>query len=544
MEPAKRLSLLALLATSACAAAPLPPAPCPAPPETKIACSAAPAPAAPLTRDATLQGRRLRYHLALAPQPNLVYQLDCVTGVALCAQPVFRDLWAAEHLDTDAAEALATWKSIRARHGGEVRRIDGTAPSLPLLAPSGNGDLAERQRIAGLRASTPDAYESSIALLTSDADARALRAVVERFSPRFDAWWEKEAFAAGSAYLDGFSRLLADPFFDATVDAAARFYEADVPPGTEIRIALLVQPRSARDFSVAYQLEGDAVVEVPPGRPPESQIDVVAHELFHYFFFLQRPERRAAMLDRVCRSPDPYAAASFGMLDEAVAAALGNGVIGRHYLAPDAFAAQLRKGFVNYGAAGAVARALFPALDKLLASGATVSSDDFAAAYEAAARASYPGGRPRAIDYLHSEISTAPAALAAASQHLHDVAWAGFPYLREHPLDDPAAASDLAAHPFESAAIFLTPDASLATRLATLGAPSKHAAAVAARARTSPGFVYAFARSPKSYAFVFVAKDDAAGSSVVDRFAALSAPPREGVEVDLTEKTPGTTNER
>jgi hypothetical protein len=262
----------------------------------------------------------------------------------------------------------------------------------------------------------------------------------------------------------------------------------------------------------------------------------VAHELFHYLFFLQRPERRAALVARTCQSADPYAAASFGMLDEAVAAALGNGVIGRHYLAPGVFTAQLTKGFVNYEAAGALARALYPSLDGLLASGATVSSDEFARVFEAAARASYPGRRPRPIDYLHGEISIAASAFAGAAQHLHDVAWAGFPYLHKHAPDDPAAASDLVARPFESAAILLPADDALAKRLAALGAPPKHAAAIVAHARRSPGFVYAFARSPKSYAFVFVAPNDTVMTTVVDRFAALAEPVREEIVAEIAAK--------
>jgi hypothetical protein len=52
-----------------------------------------------------------------------------------------------------------------------------------------------------------------------------------------------------------------------------------LPEGTVFQIHVLVQPASSRKLSVAYQLEGDSVVEAPEGEKPEDRIDVVAHEL-------------------------------------------------------------------------------------------------------------------------------------------------------------------------------------------------------------------------------------------------------------------------
>ena len=152
-------------------------------------------------------------------------------------------------------------------------------------------------------------------------------------APSFLRWWQDRGFSAGSTTFDGFTKLLADPFLDSTIQKAAQFYEADLPQGTTFQIHVLVQPASSRKLSVAYQLEGDSVVETPEGEKPEDRIEIIAHELFHYLFFRMDPKRQSAMLESVCGSDDPLAAVAFGMLDEAVAAALGNGVVGQHYKA-------------------------------------------------------------------------------------------------------------------------------------------------------------------------------------------------------------------
>lgn len=495
------------------------------------------APAGPaLERHAAVEGRRLGYRLHLAPQPNLVYQLDCITGVAICGQPIYRELWTTFGLTAEDEAALATWRALRVRHGGEVRPVEPPRPPQPLLAPSGAFDLAERQRIAGLLAGTPSAYQASMALLSTDSDARGLREVLERFTPRFAAWWRDRGLAAGSAFLDRFEKLLADPFLDSIVEKAARFYQADLPAGTVFRIHLLVQPRSSRKVVVGYQLEGDSVVEAPEGGDPASLIDVVAHELFHFLFSRMDPRPQAAMLERVCASDDPFAAVSFGMLDEAVAAALGNGVVGRHYLPPEAFARTLARGLVHYRAAGQVARELLPAMEGFLDRGTTVSSDEFVRAFGAAARATYPDGRPRPLDYLHSHVSVAGPRFAAAARSLSEASWAGFPYLREYASLGVEARAFLADHPFVSSALFF-PEAPPASALEPLAPAGAHPAAIWSRAGRSRGFVYALRRTAKSYAFLFVAADAPTMDRLVEAFVALPVlpPGGEGALVELPE---------
>jgi hypothetical protein len=487
----------------------------------------------PRERDATVDGRRVRYALHLAPQPNLIYQIDCVAGVDLCSQPIYRELWSTFALSREDEAALATWKALRKRHTGELRSVEPRGQPQPLLAASRVFNLAERQRIVGLRARTPAEYQATIALLSTDADARELRDVVERFTPRFQRWWRERGYAAGSASFDGFAKLLADPFLDTTIQKAAQFYEADLPPGTTFRIHVLVQPASSRKMSVANQLEGDAAMEAPEGEKPEALIEIVAHELFHHLFFRMQPMRQSAMLEWVVGSDDPLATVAFGMLDEAVAEALGNGLVGQRYQPPEAFAKRLARGFSRYTAAASIAREIFPSMQAFLDRGTTVSSDEFLRAFTAATKATFANGRPRPIDYLHSQVLVAEGRFATAAEHLRDASVAGFPYLREFNSIDGEATTFLKEHPFISTAV-LIPDASR-TVLDSLGTSDKHRASISSVAARSRGFVYAMSRTAKSYAFVFVTPDAKTMDELVDRFAQLTelVPGHEGVLVEL-----------
>jgi hypothetical protein len=479
-----------------------------------------------LERDTRVSGQRLHYGLHLARLPNLIYQLDCIAGAIVCGRPLYRDLWTSTlGLSNDDEAALARWKTLRARYGGELKRLDQSLPALPLLLPSGAADLGERQRIASLASRTPAAYQSAIALLSSDSDARQLRTLMERFAPRFDGWWQTRGFAAGTASFDGYARLLADPFLDAFLERAAHFYQAELPDGPALEVYVIVQPKSSRQFVAAYQLEGYAAVEAPTDRDPAENIEVVAHELFHYFSSRMQADANAALLRRVCAADDPLAVASFGVLDEAVAAALGNGLVARHYLPPEAFAKRLARdqGLDNYRAASLIARALLPSLAGILERGVTASADEFLTVYLAAARVMYEGPKPRPFDYLHSHVSVADARFASATQRLQEATNAGYPYLREYSAWDAEAQAFIVQHPFQSAALFLDSADQLGGALATLGATKGQLAAARAAATRARGVVYAFKRTPKSYAFFFVASEPNAMVELVNRFIAAPA---------------------
>ena len=154
-------------------------------------------------------GHTLR--LELTPQANLTYQLDCLSGSVLCAPDGYRALWSTLGLDAEDKVALMSWRSLRTRHTGTLL-ADETASAAPLLVSGARVDIAERQRIAALRARDPESFEASVALLSNDADARVLREIIMRFRPRFMRFWNSTGLSAGTAYFEDLAGLLNDPF--------------------------------------------------------------------------------------------------------------------------------------------------------------------------------------------------------------------------------------------------------------------------------------------------------------------------------------------
>ena len=199
----------------------------------------------------------------------------------------------------------------------------------------------------------------------------------------------------------------------------------------------------------------------------------------------------------------------------------GCGLVGRLFTPPDEFSRRLARddGLYRDRAVNAAARALLPSIGGLLERGSTISSDEFLRAYYAAARAAYPGGRPRPLDHLRSHVLVADPPFAEAAGRLQDATRAN--YSETYDAFDARATTFVAEHPCLSAALLVS-KRDPALRLGAL-APREHAGALTELARRGRGFVYALPRTPGSYAFVFAADDASTMSELVDRFAALDS---------------------
>jgi hypothetical protein len=260
------------------------------------------------------------------------------------------------------------------------------------------------------------------------------------------------------------------------------------------------------------------VIEVSPTAKPEHLIDILAHELSHYFFNYTAPSAKAALGSKFTTSADPLSVGAFGVFDEAVACTIGNGIAGRHYR-PDDFGEGLpKKGrLTRHPTASPIGVALLPSMQAVLDRGVRISSDEFVETYLAAARTHWPNGSVPPIEHLRSHVFVGDAAFDAAARKLLDASLAGFPSYQAYPQLDPSAKAFLLSHPYVNAALFKTPER-LTDLLDILRPEPQHQAALSSLAARGRPFVYALPRTPKSYAFLFVAKTDAEMSELVGRF--------------------------
>jgi hypothetical protein len=469
--------------------------------------------------------------LGLAPLPNLLFHLDCLSESAFCAPAGYQALWKELGLDSDDEAALVRWKTLRTRHKAVVL-ADLKLAAAPLLVTGTYIDLTERQRIAALRARSLEEFEASVALLSNDADAKELRRIAARFEPRFARFWER-SLPSGVAYFEDMAKLLGDPFLLQTLERVSRFYEHAAGSGESYRINLMLQPHTANPRTTAYQLETDFLLEAPEhGKKAVDVIDVVTHELCHALMFGMPTATKLALVEAFAASADPFALVDYAVFDEAIATSFGNGLVFRHYHPEEDFARYSGRGFLSgYKAAGALAAAFLPRFEELLAAGATITSPEVLRAIAEAAQASYRARGPKPVDYLHSHVLAADPQLRAAAERVRDAAFAGFPYLREFPQLDGEAQRYLVEHPLLSGALYLPSDADLDKALAPLGVASARIAELRGSAARSRGLVYALPRTPKSYLFVFIARDAASASELAESFLALQEM-REGALIE------------
>jgi hypothetical protein len=305
-----------------------------------------------------------------------------------------------------------------------------------------------------------------------------------------------------------------------TIARVARFYAAPLPAGTPIDFDLVVTPVAGRQSS-AEQVISHAVIELTPSDTAAERVDVVCHELFHFFYGSRSPEQQAALAARFAASTDAVAPLAYFLLDEAVATALGNGVVAR-LTAPASYARRLARdlGFYGIHSIDATAKGLLTRTHDDPSQGATLDADETVQAIIAAARGAI-GADPAPLEYLHTY------AFAA------DAGW-------EHTLDEANAHAPtnnaLASTPFDSRelvdrmrsqpgvpAVVLVPRAAIARLSAYEGvAPRDALRAITAAARRHAAFAYAIVR-PRSRLFVIVAEQASAAKPVVDALFAEPA---------------------
>jgi len=520
------LACLALLGLAACSPAPK------AGPET-----AAPrlAPARDLETSQTsaaqspsfereTRGGKLRLVFHADPLPNLVYQLDCMAGRHPCSRAAYEALWQ-DDLGWDDADrrTLEAFRESRASFHGRIEPHP-TRPLSPLPLPHADRTVAARLAIAGLVARTPDEHVRFLGLVTTPADALRAQALVDHFRPRFDRYWEHEGRAHCEASAERLAALFQREGLTGHVERLAGFYEADLPDGAPLHFHLMARP--AHDsVDAARQIGGHAVIEMPASERPEDRAPVVVHEMLHHLHAAATDERLAALARSFVETNDPLAPASYAILDEALATALGTAkALGR--LDPPGLSRKLAAPMGLYAEPmiDRVAKATLPFLDARLAAGEGLHAPGFAQGFLAAVREAFPGGMP-------------PIAHARPLVALVDPGfWPAF-----HALDGAAMASSLggatasdalrapetpslfAARAHWGGAFFVTHAevADLARYESAIGPGA--VAAIRAEARHTRAFVYATQRSPGVYRFVFVADDLPSMNDLVRALAAQRA---------------------
>lgn len=438
---------------------------------------------------------------------NLVFQLDCLAGLHVCSRSAFSADWRAAEWTADDDAALTAWQQLRRYRGDIANGSPRADPPLPLPRPPRT--VANSARIAAYGARDADDLLARLAPFASAADIAKTREILAHFTPRTADRWRVARAGLLAAQAD-FAALVDRPDVRALVEQIAALYGVGA---TRQTFELIARPRH-RSESSAQQLGDLAVVEVTIGDPAQRKLPVVMHEMFHAWFAAAPIEQQIALVERFAASSDPLAVPGYGLLNEALSTALGNGLIARA-VAPDEYDRRIRtsQGLYADRYVDETAKALLPALEARLAAGASVFDDDFIPEYVRAVHAAFPNGLAPIV-YLRPMACAFDMSFVDAQRRLREVSRTSIAECTS----GASQAVDLFRRRAAWGQAILWPRAKLAELVPLVDAPTM--ATLRRQALRGQPFVLTQHRSPSGVLFIFVADDAAAAHKLVEAFAA------------------------
>jgi hypothetical protein len=133
-----------------------------------------------------------------------------------------------------------------------------------------------------------------------------------------------------------------------------------------VYVHLIARPKSQARGTFGTQIENHAVVEVLDGEKSENRVDVILHELYHYFYSLMPAARKAELTKAFVSAKDADSLAAYNLFDEALATAIGNGLVARKVKSESDFQKALAKenGFYNDFFIDRVGKELMPLAER------------------------------------------------------------------------------------------------------------------------------------------------------------------------------------
>jgi hypothetical protein len=330
----------------------------------------------------------------VSPLSNLLYQLDCLAGIAQCSQAAYTALWHSKlGWSAEDQAQLGQWQRLREKYQGEIALNEPKAEpmALPWNGPTGL-QLDQKFSIATFHAHDRVSLRSHWEVIVAPTDVPRLEAIVDHFEPRFTTWWTQNAEHDSEEFKHTLQHAIARTNLGNAIRSFARFYDVALPKDYPIYLNLFLRPKSGDTHTIGTQIENHAAVEFLSGENVNRRLGVVIHELCHFFYSSGSESRRRSLTSAFANVPDSLSLAGWGVLNEALATALGNGVAAER-LDSIAFQRALKteRGFYNDAAIDAAAKAVMPWLKVQIGAGRTLYDSTFVAGYLSALKEGMPG---------------------------------------------------------------------------------------------------------------------------------------------------------
>lgn len=315
----------------------------------------------------------LDYGFRVHEVANLVCQLDILSGIAPGSKDAFEKLWKTklDFAESDEKE-LEAWRKLWRRYGQQLRLPPPISKQADFPLRFEAVDISRKARLAGLDSDTLSDYRERINLLMRPNDAAEATRIVAHFQTRFKPWFDQEAKGALLGAKDNLEKKIAETDLAKLWSQVAAFWRAEIVHGEKVQFNLLYKPPLSFG-SHAEQIENQAIIEVSGPQDGVSRLDVVSHELFHYFYSRSPIQSHFDQVHKLTAMTNGQAME--GLFNEAMATTFGNGLVARK-LNPDRFerTKSRPKSFYNEDVIDRVGKALMPYADKWLAESKTIDS--------------------------------------------------------------------------------------------------------------------------------------------------------------------------
>lgn len=182
--------------------------------------------------------------------------------------------------------------------------------------------------------------------LLSSEDIAKTESILNHFSDRFYSWWNS---LNQDSVVSNYYTLFREKKLDLFCEKVAHFYGSIIPPNHRIYFNMMILPltdeekKTSKYRSSGTQIKNYSIIEVAENEPAQKKIDVVIHELFHYFYELSSTKKQLKTIHYFSDSKSIYAWGFYSYLNEVLATTLGNGIVGEKVETKEKFEERFKK---------------------------------------------------------------------------------------------------------------------------------------------------------------------------------------------------------
>jgi len=325
-----------------------------------------------------------RYSLRALHYSNLFYQLDCLSGQGYCSKESYQTLWEQELEWNDEDEKkLTLWRELKNKYNQQIQLpMPARTTSLP---PRFEGLVVwEQVRQAALNAPTRQDLLENLSLIIQPQDAEVLAKLIFHFEKRFFSWWDTKGQSLAESGANTFAEQLQNAGLINLLEKASLFYQAELDETSLLGFNFIARPDLGKNTSVnGEQVSNQSLIEIKENAKIINQMDVVIHELSHYLYRRSSRDNEASLMQHFSKLNSADAIAAYNLLNEAIATAIGNGIVNRILMPLDSFQRMEAKerSFYNDEWIDPLAKAIYPRVADALQKGEVLNSESFVQDY-------------------------------------------------------------------------------------------------------------------------------------------------------------------